>query len=162
MKFLLVTFLTSTEPAMCLFLIFVFYFFSTRSLSRASYTRLYNAGFTSLLDRNGDPPEVIDPEKEVKMLPLSKQIQDPLSCNEIVFQFLAFSKWVSIQNFKNILYWNTCIYERCNQGIKMVKMQNSFKNVDYMLRTIVEKKKNFYKKQKKNDDTELTQGQVLI
>ncbi|CAE1275103.1 NPHP4 [Acanthosepion pharaonis] len=65
---------------------------STRSLSRASYTRLYNAGFTSLLDRNGDPPEVIDPEKEVKMLPLSKQIQDPLSCNEIVFQFLAFSK----------------------------------------------------------------------
>lgn len=65
---------------------------STRSLSRASYTRLYNAGFTSLLDRNGDPPEVIDPEKEVRMLHLSKQIQDPLSCNEIVFQFLAFSK----------------------------------------------------------------------
>lgn len=92
MKSLLVTFVTSTEPAMYLFLIFVFYFLSTRSLSRASYTRLYNAGFTSLLDRNGDPPEVIDPEKEVKMLHLSKQIQDPLSCNEIVFQFLAFSK----------------------------------------------------------------------
>lgn len=92
MKSLLVTFVTSTESAMCLFLIFVFYFLSRRSLSRASYTRLYNAGFTSLLDRNGDPPEVIDPEKEVRMLHLSKQIQDPLSCNEIVFQFLAFSK----------------------------------------------------------------------
>lgn len=44
----------------------------------------------------------------------------------------------------------------------MVKMQNSFQNVDFMLRTVVEKKKNFYNKQKKSDDTELTQGQVLI
>lgn len=43
----------------------------------------------------------------------------------------------------------------------MVKMLNSFQNVDFMLRTVVEKKKTFIKS-KKIDDTELTQGQVLV
>ncbi|XP_071109623.1 nephrocystin-4-like isoform X1 [Haliotis cracherodii] len=66
-------------------------------LSRAAYARLYSAGFPSVVDRNGDPPDVIDPGTTVKVN-VAKEMADPLQCNEVVFQFLAFAKFSSQQN----------------------------------------------------------------
>ncbi|XP_005100301.1 nephrocystin-4 isoform X2 [Aplysia californica] len=62
-----------------------------RGLSRAAYARLYAAGFPPLLDRNGDPPEVIDPQGH-HLVNLTKEQADPLQSNELIFQFLAYSK----------------------------------------------------------------------
>lgn len=45
------------------------------------------------MDRNNEAPEVVDPNIPVQV-DLIKEEQDTLQCNEIVFQFLAFSKYV--------------------------------------------------------------------
>ncbi|KAI8794088.1 nephrocystin-4 isoform X1 [Biomphalaria glabrata] len=62
-----------------------------RGLSRAAYARLYAAGFPPLLDRNGEAPEVIDPHGQY-IVNLSKELMDPLQANEIIFQFLAYTR----------------------------------------------------------------------
>ncbi|XP_045161165.2 nephrocystin-4-like isoform X2 [Mercenaria mercenaria] len=61
-------------------------------LSRAAYAKLYSVGFPPVLDRNGEPPEVIDPNTHVVTVDLQREMNDPLQCNEVIFQFLAFSK----------------------------------------------------------------------
>ena len=71
--------------------IVTFELFRSQGLSRAAYARLYTAVFPPVLDRNSEPPEVIDPNVPV-LIDLVKEEQDSLQCNEIVFQFLAFSK----------------------------------------------------------------------
>ncbi|CAG2204404.1 NPHP4 [Mytilus edulis] len=71
-----------------------------QGLSRAAYARLYSAGFHPILDRNKEPPEVIDPNVPVQ-IDLIKEEQDTLQCNEIIFQFLAFSKYGSDIQEKN-------------------------------------------------------------
>ncbi|XP_052081503.1 nephrocystin-4-like isoform X3 [Mytilus californianus] len=71
-----------------------------QGLSRAAYARLYSAGFHPILDRNKEPPEVIDPNVPVQ-IDLVKEEQDTLQCNEIIFQFLAFSKYGSDIQEKN-------------------------------------------------------------
>nr|XP_006819889.1 PREDICTED: nephrocystin-4-like [Saccoglossus kowalevskii] len=67
------------------------------SLTRASYARLYQAGFPPVLDRNGEPPEVVDPNDYVTFHPQHEDA-DPLQINEIVLQFLAFSRMVQFEN----------------------------------------------------------------
>ena len=71
----------------------ILYFLSGQSLSRAAYARLYSAGFPPIVDRNGDPPEVLDPTLPVSVN-LARENADPLQSNEIIFQFLAFSRSV--------------------------------------------------------------------
>ena len=71
----------------------VLYFLSGQSLSRAAYARLYSAGFPPIVDCNGDPPEVLDPTLPVSVN-LARENADPLQSNEIIFQFLAFSRSV--------------------------------------------------------------------
>ncbi|KAL4221030.1 Nephrocystin-4 [Mactra antiquata] len=61
-------------------------------LSRAAYAKLYSVGFPPVLDRNGEPPEVIDPNTHVVSVDIQRELNDPLQCNEVIFQFLAFSK----------------------------------------------------------------------
>ncbi|WAR15221.1 NPHP4-like protein, partial [Mya arenaria] len=61
-------------------------------LSRAAYAKLYSVGFPPVLDRSGEPPEVIDPNTHVVTVDLQRELNDPLQCNEIIFQFLAFSR----------------------------------------------------------------------
>ncbi|XP_072022580.1 nephrocystin-4-like [Amphiura filiformis] len=65
-------------------------------LSRAAYARLYQAGFPEIKARSGDLPEVIDPGDRVTFNP-QRENADPLQCNEIVIQFLAFSRVLQFQ-----------------------------------------------------------------
>ncbi|XP_076451476.1 nephrocystin-4-like [Babylonia areolata] len=65
----------------------------SQGLSRAAYARLYSAGFPPVLDRNGEPPEVLDPNLPMSVN-LAREAADSLQANEIIFQFLAFSRSV--------------------------------------------------------------------
>ena len=86
-------------------------FFSGQSLSRAAYARLYSAGFPPILDRNGDAPEVLDPTLPVSVN-LARESADPLQCNEIIFQFLAFSQSVAKLGalFSYGAAWLSCLH----------------------------------------------------
>ncbi|XP_035696644.1 nephrocystin-4-like [Branchiostoma floridae] len=69
---------------------------SGQGLSRAAYARLYTAGFPPIVDRHGQSPEVVDPSDHVTVNLVQEQA-DPLRSNEIIFQFLAFSRILSAQ-----------------------------------------------------------------
>uniref|UniRef100_A0A8C9B812 Nephrocystin 4 n=1 Tax=Phocoena sinus TaxID=42100 RepID=A0A8C9B812_PHOSS len=59
--------------------------------SRASLALLRSAGFPDILDANKQPAEAVDPTDPVKFNP-QKEESDCLQSNEIVLQFLAFSR----------------------------------------------------------------------
>ncbi|XP_026966188.1 nephrocystin-4 isoform X1 [Sagmatias obliquidens] len=59
--------------------------------SRASLALLRSAGFPEILDANKQPAEAVDPTDPVKFNP-QKEESDCLQGNEIVLQFLAFSR----------------------------------------------------------------------
>ncbi|XP_064153800.1 nephrocystin-4 isoform X2 [Anguilla rostrata] len=61
------------------------------SLSRSSMAQLSSAGFPEILDLNGQAAEVLDPAEPVNFNP-QREEADPLQCNELVLQFLAFSR----------------------------------------------------------------------
>jgi hypothetical protein len=65
--------------------------FSGRTISRAAYAKLQNAKFPPIMDRFGKLAEVVD-ENSYISFDLNKEESDPLICNEICFQFLAFSR----------------------------------------------------------------------
>ena len=69
--------------------------FSGNKLSRAAYAKLYTAGFPQILDRRGEPPEVVDPSDELNFI-LAKEDKSKLQANEIYFQFLAYSRSVAV------------------------------------------------------------------
>lgn len=60
-------------------------------LSRASLALLQSAGFPEILDANKQPVEAVSPTDPVKFSP-QKEESDCLQGNEIVLQFLAFSR----------------------------------------------------------------------
>ncbi|XP_064643236.1 nephrocystin-4-like isoform X3 [Lineus longissimus] len=62
-----------------------------QGLSRAAYARLYSVGFPTILDRGGEPPDVVDPSDHVTYRP-EKEEYDQLQSNEVTLQFLAYSK----------------------------------------------------------------------
>ncbi|XP_076806447.1 nephrocystin-4-like isoform X2 [Clavelina lepadiformis] len=64
---------------------------SIPTLTRASYARLYNAGFPEILDRKGLLPQIIDANDLMFRFNLEKEITDPLQTNEVCVQFLAFT-----------------------------------------------------------------------
>ena len=61
-------------------------------MTRAAYARLSGAGFPSIVDRRGNPPQVIDPKEELP-LHLDTEGMDQLLGNEIIIQFLALSRF---------------------------------------------------------------------
>ena len=61
-------------------------------MTRAAYARLSSAGFPTITDRRGNPPQVIDPREELR-LHLDTEAVDQLLSNEIVIQFLALSRY---------------------------------------------------------------------
>ncbi|XP_062046319.1 nephrocystin-4 isoform X2 [Lepus europaeus] len=64
---------------------------SGSQLSRASMALLQSAGFPEILDSNKQPAEAVSPTAPVQFNP-QKEESDCLQSNEIVFQFLAFSR----------------------------------------------------------------------
>ena len=67
-------------------------------MTRAAYARLSSAGFPSIVDRRGNPPQVIDPKEELP-LHLDTEGMDQLLGNEIIIQFLALSRYVRFYSF---------------------------------------------------------------
>ncbi|XP_064137216.1 nephrocystin-4 isoform X3 [Loxodonta africana] len=64
---------------------------SGSALSRASMVLLQSSGFPEILDANKQPAEAVNPTDPVKFSP-QKEEADCLQSNEIVLQFLAFSR----------------------------------------------------------------------
>ncbi|KAM6216885.1 nephrocystin-4 [Rhynchocyon petersi] len=64
---------------------------SGNALSRASMVLLQSSGFPEILDANKQPAEAVNPTEPVKFSP-QKEESDCLQSNEIVLQFLAFSR----------------------------------------------------------------------
>nr|XP_020655673.1 nephrocystin-4 isoform X2 [Pogona vitticeps] len=60
-------------------------------LTRASLARLHASGFPPLLDCNKEPAQLVDPEDPVDYQPQQEEA-DLLQNNEIIFQFLAFTR----------------------------------------------------------------------
>ena len=60
-------------------------------MSRAAYAKLQSAKFPPILDRFGKMADVIDGNSYVKF-DLQKEEADMLTCNQIIIQFLAFSR----------------------------------------------------------------------
>lgn len=61
-----------------------------RTMSRAAYAKLQSANFPAILDRYGKPAEVVDGSSLIEYN-LKLEENDSLACNQIVFQFLAYS-----------------------------------------------------------------------
>ena len=62
-----------------------------RTMSRAAYAKLNSANFAPILDRFGKPAHVLD-SNSLLQFDLQKEESDMLAQNQIVFQFLAFSR----------------------------------------------------------------------
>jgi len=65
--------------------------FSGPTLTRAAQARLHTAGFPPIVDRNGTAAEVLDPS-DVPKFDENAENRDRLKVNEIVLQFMAFSR----------------------------------------------------------------------
>ena len=75
----------------------LFLFSGPTTMTRAAYARLSSAGFPSIVDRRGNPPQVIDPKEELP-LHLDTEGMDQLLGNEIIIQFLALSRYGSFHS----------------------------------------------------------------
>ncbi|KAK1899075.1 Nephrocystin-4, partial [Dissostichus eleginoides] len=64
---------------------------SCSASSRSALAHLYSAGFPNIVDSDGQVAEVLDPTEPVTFDPRREEI-DPLQGNQLVFQFLAFTR----------------------------------------------------------------------
>ncbi|XP_075461060.1 nephrocystin-4 isoform X4 [Ascaphus truei] len=79
---------------------------TTSILSRASLARLHSVAFPEIFDCNNEVAEVVDPSNPVNFNPQREEADD-LQCNEIVLQFLAFSR---VQEDGTSAKWPQTIY----------------------------------------------------
>ena len=63
----------------------------SQTLSRSAYAKLYTAGFPQIIDRHGEPPDVVDPVDKTNFI-MAKEEADRLQANEVILQFLAYSR----------------------------------------------------------------------
>ena len=61
------------------------------TLTRAAHARLHAAGFPPIVDRNGTAAQVVDPN-DAPNYDETLELRDRLKLNEIVLQFMAFSR----------------------------------------------------------------------
>ena len=59
-------------------------------MSRAAYAKLQSAKFPAILDRHGKLADVID-GNTFQQFDMKQEENDMLACNQIIFQFLAYS-----------------------------------------------------------------------
>ena len=64
-------------------------------MSRSAYAKLNTAGFPQIVDRRGEPPDVVDPVDKMNFI-MAKEEADRLQANEVILQFLAYSRFVSL------------------------------------------------------------------
>ncbi|XP_015285301.1 PREDICTED: nephrocystin-4 [Gekko japonicus] len=80
---------------------------SSMTLTRASLARLRASGFPEILDCNKEPAQVVDPVDPVDFNP-QREEADFLQSNEIVLQFLAFTR--TTQDRTTSVTWSKTIY----------------------------------------------------
>ncbi len=68
-------------------------YFRSQTLSRSAYAKLYTAGFPQIVDRRGEPPDVVDPADKMNFM-MVKEEADKFQANEVILQFLAYSRYV--------------------------------------------------------------------
>ncbi|PFX29929.1 Nephrocystin-4 [Stylophora pistillata] len=83
------------------------------TMTRAAYARLSSAGFPTITDRRGNPPQVIDPREELR-LHLDTEAVDQLLSNEIVIQFLALSR-VYLKDIDGQSVGIPCVLQKFNK-----------------------------------------------
>ncbi|MGH0136436.1 UNVERIFIED_CONTAM: hypothetical protein FKN15_066202 [Acipenser sinensis] len=64
---------------------------TSSTISRSSLVRLHSSGFPEIVDCNNQAAEVVDPADPVNFSP-NREESDYLQCNEIILQFLAFTR----------------------------------------------------------------------
>ncbi|KAK1159555.1 nephrocystin-4 isoform X1 [Acipenser oxyrinchus oxyrinchus] len=64
---------------------------TSSTVSRSSLVRLHSSGFPEIVDCNNQAAEVVDPADPVNFSP-NREESDYLQCNEIILQFLAFTR----------------------------------------------------------------------
>ena len=60
-------------------------------MSRAAYAKLQSANFPPILDRFGNMAEVFDGNSYLQF-DMQKEEADMLTCNQVIIQFLAYSR----------------------------------------------------------------------
>uniref|UniRef100_A0A4W3GNG7 Nephrocystin 4 n=1 Tax=Callorhinchus milii TaxID=7868 RepID=A0A4W3GNG7_CALMI len=83
---------------------------SSRSVtSRAALAQMRTVGFPEILDDNKELAEVLDPQ-DAANLNLQKEEADYLQCNEIILQFLAFTRIPQDSLWPRLIYFSFQFY----------------------------------------------------
>uniref|UniRef100_A0A4W3GL56 Nephrocystin 4 n=1 Tax=Callorhinchus milii TaxID=7868 RepID=A0A4W3GL56_CALMI len=84
--------------------------FHSRSVtSRAALAQMRTVGFPEILDDNKELAEVLDPQ-DAANLNLQKEEADYLQCNEIILQFLAFTRIPQDSLWPRLIYFSFQFY----------------------------------------------------
>ncbi|XP_067873614.1 nephrocystin-4 isoform X2 [Heterodontus francisci] len=97
--------------------------------SRAALAQMHAIGFPEILDDNNELATVIDPD-ELSNFNLQKEKADHFQCNEIILQFLAFSRVPEGSNQPGSVYFTFQFYRFppvTTQQLQLVKLRNSEK-----------------------------------
>ncbi|XP_078095293.1 nephrocystin-4 [Mustelus asterias] len=108
---------------------------TTSVISRAALAQMHGVGFPEILDDNNELATVIDPD-ELSNFNLQREKSDNLQCNEIILQFLAFSR-VPVGSLQPRSVYFTFQFYRfppmTTQQLKLEKMCNSKKSSLFIL-----------------------------
>ncbi|GCC30703.1 hypothetical protein chiPu_0009157 [Chiloscyllium punctatum] len=102
---------------------------ATTVTSRAALAQLHAVGFPEILDDNNELATVIDPD-ELSNFNLQKEKADRLQSNEIILQFLAFSREPEGSSQPGSVYFTFQFYRFSpvtTQQMHLVKLRNSQK-----------------------------------
>ncbi|XP_038677694.1 nephrocystin-4 isoform X3 [Scyliorhinus canicula] len=102
---------------------------ATTVISRAALAQLHAVGFPEILDDNNELATVIDSD-ELSRINLKREKADNLQCNEIILQFLAFSRVTAGNHQPGSVYFTFQFYRFppvTTQQLKLMMMRNAEK-----------------------------------
>uniref|UniRef100_UPI00398E988F nephrocystin-4 isoform X2 n=1 Tax=Pristiophorus japonicus TaxID=55135 RepID=UPI00398E988F len=105
----------------------------TTVTSRASLAQMHAFNFPEILDDNNELATVIEPD-EFSNFNLQQEKADYLQCNEIILQFLAFSRVPQDSNQPGSVYFTFQFYRFppvTTQQLQLVKIRNSQKGTSH-------------------------------